>query len=282
VQHALQAELVVDASGRSRIVLDFLEEHGHPVPDTTTVGVDMCYSTAVFATPDDAPSDWKGIFGIPLPPESSRGALLMPIEGNRWILSLGGRAGQEPPGEPEGYMEFVRGLPFPTMYEHVSRAERLTDVARFRFPESIRRHYGALPSFPRGLLPIGDSLCRFNPIYGQGMSVASLEVRALKELLAERASETDPLDGLAPAFFVAAEDVIETPWRVSALPDFAYPDVRGERPPDLAEQLQRSVALNRLAVTDAEVHRVLLEVRHLLRPYTALEEPWLAERLAAA
>lgn len=279
---ALKADLIVDASGRSRVTLDFLEEHGHPVPDTTTVGVDMCYSTVVFAIPDDAPDDWKGIFGIPVPPASSRGGLLMPLEGDRWILSLGGRAGQEPPGDPEEYMEFVRSLPFPTMYEHVSRAERLTDVARFRFPESIRRHYARLPSFPGGLLPVGDSLCRFNPIYGQGMSVAAQGVRALKRLLVERASDGEPLNGLAPAFFAAAEDVIETPWRVSALPDFAYPDVRGHRPPDLAEQLQRSSALNRLSITDAEVHKVLLEVRHLLKPYTALAEPWVAERLAAA
>ena len=280
-RHALGTDLVVDASGRSQLTLPFLEANGHPVPETTTIGVDMCYSSAIFGIPDDAPSDWKGVFGLPLPPESSRGALMMPIEGDRWILSVGGRLGQEPPGEADAFMAFVADLPFPTIHRAVSGAERLNEVARFRFPESIHRHYERLSTFPRGLLPISDSICRFNPIYGQGMSVAAKEVAALKGLLESRASEPDPLGGLATAFFSLAADVIETPWIVSALPDLAYPDARGERPPDFVQRLQRSAALNRLSIPDAEVHQVLLEVRHLLKPHTALEEPWLEERLAA-
>jgi len=277
----LDADLVVDASGRSQVTLPFLEAHGQPVPETTTIGIDMCYSSAIFAIPDDAPTDWKGVFGLPLPPDSSRGALMLPIEGERWILSLGGRVGQEPPGDADAFMGFVADLPFPTIHRAVSGAERLNEVARFRFPESIRRHYERLPAFPRGLLPISDSICRFNPIYGQGMSVAAKEVAALKDLLDSRASDPDPLDGLATAFFSIAADVIETPWLVSALPDLAYPDARGQRPPDFAERLQKSAALNRLSIPDAEIHQVLLEVRHLLRPHTSLDEPWVNERLAA-
>jgi 2-polyprenyl-6-methoxyphenol hydroxylase-like FAD-dependent oxidoreductase len=280
-RRALETDLVVDASGRSQLTLPFLEANGHPVPETTTIGVDMCYSSAIFAIPDDAPTDWKGVFGLPLPPESSRGALMLPIEGDRWILSLGGRVGQEPPGEADAFMDFVANLPFPTIHGAVSHAERLNEVARFRFPESIRRHYERLPIFPRGLLPISDSICRFNPIYGQGMSVAAKEVAALKGLLEARASEPDPLEGLATAFFPLASEVIETPWLVSALPDLAYPDARGVRPPDFAQRLQRSAALNRLSIPDAEIHQVLLEVRHLLRSHTALAEPWVDERLAA-
>jgi len=279
-RHALETDLVVDASGRSQLTLPFLEANGLAEPETTTVGVDMCYSSAIFAIPDDAPSDWKGVFGLPMPPDSSRGALMMPMEGDRWILSVGGRLGQEPPGEADAFMEFVAGLPFPTIHRAIAGAERLNEVARFRFPESIRRHYERLPAFPRGLLPISDSICRFNPIYGQGMSVAAKEVAALKGLIASRASEADPLDGLAEAFFPLAAEVIETPWQVSALPDLAYPDARGQRPPDFAQRLQRSAALNRLSVPDAEVHQVLLEVRHLLKSHTALDEPWLDERLA--
>jgi len=280
-RRALETDLVVDASGRSQLTLPFLEAHGNPAPETTTIGIDMCYSSAIFAIPDDAPTDWKGVFGLPLPPDSSRGALMLPIEGERWILSLGGRVGQEPPGDADAFMEFVADLPFPTIHGSVSGAERLTEVARFRFPESIRRHYERLSFFPRGLLPISDSICRFNPIYGQGMSVAAKEVAALKSLLEARAPGPDPLDGLATAFFPIAAEVIETPWLVSALPDLAYPDARGVRPPDFAQRLQRSAALNRLSIPDAEVHQVLLEVRHLLRPHTALDEPWVDERLAA-
>jgi 2-polyprenyl-6-methoxyphenol hydroxylase-like FAD-dependent oxidoreductase len=280
--HERTAELVVDASGRSRLTLDFLEGYGHPVPESTTVGVDMCYSSAVFVIPDDAPDDWKGIFSLPTPPHGSRGGLLLPLEGRRWILSLGGRLGQEPPGDADGFMAFAEGLPFPTIFEAISGAQRVGDIARFRFPESIRRHYARLPSFPGGLLPIADSLCRFNPIYGQGMTVAAQEAHTLSQLLTERTGEHEPLDGLAPAFFAAVENVIDTPWMTAALPDFAYPDTRGERPVDFTDQLRKNAALSKLAAVDAEVHKVLFEVRHLLRPHSTFAEPWLVERMAEA
>jgi len=278
----LPADLVVEASGRGTLTQAFLEEAGFPLPEATTVGVDMCYSTAVFEIPDDAPTDWKGVFTYPDPPENSRGALLMPLEDRRWIVSLGARLGEDPPGDPDGCMEYLGSLHSRTVYEAASKAKRVGDIARYRFPESIRRHYARLPSFPRGLLPTGDSLCRFNPIYGQGMSVGAQEARALSRLLAERADEADPFEGLAQAFFAAVEDVVEAPWEMAALPDFAYPGTRGERPADLDERLRRGAALNRLAADDLEVNRVLLEVRHLVRPPSALDEPWLTERVDEA
>jgi len=277
----LGTDLVVEASGRGSLTYAFLEEIAHPLPEATTIGVDMCYSTAVFQIPEQAPTGWKGVFTYSRPPDS-RSAIMMPLEGGRWILSLGARLGEEPPGGPDGFMEYLRALHSPTILDAVSKAERVGEIARYRFPESIRRHYARLGSFPRGLLPTGDSICRVNPIYGQGMSVGAQEALALNSLLTERAGEADPLDGLAHAFFEAVERVVETPWVTAALPDFAYPGTRGERPADLAEKLRRGAALNRLAAEDERVNQVLLEVRHLVKPHTALDEPWLAELLDAA
>jgi 2-polyprenyl-6-methoxyphenol hydroxylase-like FAD-dependent oxidoreductase len=275
----LRADLVVESSGRGNLTAALLEETGQPLAEASTIGVDMCYTTAVFDIPADAPTDWKGVFAYPDPPDSSRGALLMPLEGGRWIVSLGARLGEDAPGSVDGYMEYLRTLHSPTVYEAVSKAKRLGDIARYRFPESIRRHYARLASFPRGLIPTGDSICRFNPIYGQGMTAGAQEARVLRRLLTERAGEADPLDGLAPAFFAAVEDVVETPWQTAALPDLAYPGTRGERPADFQARLKRGAALHRIAAEDLEVHRVLLEVRHLMRPLSALDEPWLVERL---
>jgi len=277
----LRADLVVESSGRGNLTYAFLEETAHPLPEATTIGVDMCYSTAVFQIPEQAPTGWKGVFTYSRFPDS-RNAIMMPLEGGRWILSLGARLAEEPPGDPDGVMEYLRNLHSPTIHDAVSKAERVGEIARYRFPESIRRHYVRLRSFPRGLLPTGDAICRVNPIYGQGMSVGAQEALALNHLLAERAGEADPLDGLAHAFFEAVEGVVETPWMTAALPDLAYPGTRGERPADLKEQLKRGAALNRLAVEDLRVNQVLLEVRHLVRPHTALDEPWLSELLDEA
>ncbi len=279
--HELPADLVVESSGRGNLTYAFLEETGQPLPEATTIGVDMCYSTAVFEIPEDAPTDWKGVFVYSKPPDS-RSAILMPLEGRRWIVSLGARLAEEPPGDPDGYMEYLGALHSPTIHDAVSKAKRVGGIARYRFPESIRRHYARLGSFPRGLLPTGDSVCRFNPIYGQGMSVGAQEARALDRLLTERAGDADPLDGLATAFFEAVEDVIETPWMSAALPDLAYPGTRGERPADLEAQLKRAATLNKLAAEDVRVNQVLLEVRHLVKPHSVLDEPWLAELLDEA
>src|SRR6185503_583629 len=97
----------------------------------------------------------------------------------------------------------------------------------------------------------------FNPIYGQGMSVAAQEARALRQLLAARAGAADPLDGLAPAFFTAASALIEGPWAMAAIPDFAHPDTRGERPADLEQRLKVGLAMNQLADHDPAVHKLM-------------------------
>jgi hypothetical protein len=170
-------------------------------------------------------------------------------------------------------MAFAQRLRTPTIYEAIKHAKPLGDVVRFGFPASAYRHYERLASFPRGVLPLGDAVCRFNPVYGHGMSVAAQEARALGRLLATRAAEPDPLEGLAPAFFAEAAALIETPWAGSVIPDFVYPDTRGERPADFEMAIKFGLALTRLAALDPAVHRRVAEVQHLLKPRSVYRDP---------
>ena len=178
-------------------------------------------------------------------------------------------------------MAFARQLRTPTIYNAIATAERLGEVARARFPASVYRHYERLDHFPRGLLPLGDAVCRFNPVYGQGMSVAAQEAQALGRLLAARAEEPDPLAGLAPLFFAEAAALIETPWFSAAIPDFVHPDTRGERPPNLEQMLKIGLALTRLAARDPAVHTLTAEVQHLLKPRSVYRDPELVQRVLA-
>lgn len=73
-----------------------------------------------------------------------------------------------------------------------------SEIARFGFKRSCWRHFERLDKLPQGLLPFGDAICSFNPIYGQGMSVVALEAEVLKKLLT---AQSDGLAGLAAAFF---------------------------------------------------------------------------------
>jgi len=276
----LTADLVVEASGRAALTLAFLETIGHVSPDETEIGIDQAYSTAIFEIPREAFAGWKALIHLPTAPVSSRGAFIVPLENERWIVSLGGNHGDAPPGDIDGFVEFARELRTPTVYNAIRGAKRHGEVVRFVLPASIRRHFERLQQFPRGLIPIGDSICKFNPVFGQGMSVAAQEAVELGRLLESRADLRNPLDGLAPAFFTEIQHLFEAPW-ATAMTDFAYQKTRGDRPPDLPQRLQYGAALTRLAAEDAAVHKIVAEVNSLLRPQSVLRDPVLADRVKA-
>jgi 2-polyprenyl-6-methoxyphenol hydroxylase-like FAD-dependent oxidoreductase len=275
----IAADLVVDASGRGGPTLALLQSIGRPRPEETTIGIDLGYATCVFDIPDDASTDWKGVMTFGQAPQNSRGGLMLPLEGNRWMATIGGRHGDVPSGDAEGFLSYARALRTPTIYNAISHARRLGEVARYGFPESVRRHFERLDVFPRGLLPIGDAICRFNPVYGQGMSVAALEACLLRRLL-ERPGDGDPIAGLAPAFFAEVQALIETPWSVAIL-DFVFPDTRGQRPADFETTLRFGIALTRLAAEDPAVHKLTAEVQNLLKPRSVYRDPKLVERVLA-
>src|SRR5262245_4780999 len=273
----VDADLVMDASGRGTPTLEVLAAMGRAAPAETTIGVDLGYASAVFEIPDDAPKDWKGAFCFPGAGRASRGSLMLPLEGHRWIATVGGRHGDQPPGDELGFMEYAKALRTQTIYNASKHAKRLGEIARFRFNESVLRHYQRLENFPRGVLPIGDAICRFNPIYGQGMSVAAQEAVALRQLLARRV----PLAELPREYFAEVARIVETPWAQAAIPDFVHPETRGERPADFEQTLKFGMALGKLAASDPAVHRLTSEVQHLLKPRSVYRDPELVQKVMA-
>ena len=102
-------------------------------------------------------------------------------------------------------------------------AEPLTDPVPFRFPASVRRRYERLRRFPERLLVIGDAVCSFNPIYGQGITVAALEATTLRRLLA-RGGSVRP-----QRWFRSIARLVDVPWDVTVGSDLAFPQVPGRR-----------------------------------------------------
>jgi hypothetical protein len=144
------------------------------------------------------------------------------------------------------------------------------------FPESRWRHFAQVPDFPSGLLPVGDAICRFNPVYGQGMTVAAQEANMLSALLRR-------LDGgsaavLAPTFLAKAEALIADPWAMS-VPDFIYPETTGRRPQDVRDRINFQRAVGQLAARDVEIYELFLEIRHLLKPLSLLHHPAIAKKV---
>jgi 2-polyprenyl-6-methoxyphenol hydroxylase-like FAD-dependent oxidoreductase len=275
-----QADLVIDASARGALTLECLRANGFECPLEATIGVDIGYSTATFKIPRNVPVDWKTVVTLPDPRVIGFAGALAPLEGDRWIVSIGAAHRKKLPIDPEGFMRCLQNLRTSTIFRAVSDAERAGSVARYCFSESVRRDFEHLDRFPIGLLPIADAICRLNPIYGQGMSVAAIEACYLKEGLGALTEEADPLAHVTRPFFRRVALLLDSPWSVANM-DFVYPQTRGIRPAGFHSTLRFIGAINRLSARDPTVHKLMMEVQHLLRTSDSYREAAMAEQISA-
>ena len=277
----LDADLVVDASGRGALTSTLFDALGWERPAETEVGVDLSYATVVVAIPPNAPSDWKLVLTQPDPPFLPLHAVLVPIEGEHWIIAIVDHRATERLETWNAFLDASRSLITPTVYNALRYARPPEGIRHFRFPVSTWKHFERLPRLPHGVLPVADSLCRFNPIHGQGMSSASLQARLLQDVLHRAADEPDPIAALQSGFMSEVASVLETPWTMSTGADLAFPWTRGERPDNFAEAQRFEAALFRASVVDPVVHRAMMEVAQLLQPHSLLQEPNIIRRIGA-
>jgi 2-polyprenyl-6-methoxyphenol hydroxylase-like FAD-dependent oxidoreductase len=275
-RETLKSDLIVDASGNGSLTAELLKSTGRRSPEETSIGVSIRYASAIFER-SHIQNDYKVVLSFPNAPEQVRAGLVLPAENNTNQVILAGKGEDIPSINGNEFLSYARQLPTLTIYNAIKDAKRLTEITPFSFPESRWRHFAQVPDFPRGLLPLGDAICRFNPIYGQGMTVAVQEGKMLFDLL--QTLDGDPLATLAPTFLTKAETLIADPWAMSAIPDFIYPDTIGKRPPDLEDRLNFQRALGRLAVRDVEIYELLAQIRHLLKPLTLLDDPSIVTRV---
>ncbi len=214
--------LVVDATGRGSRTPAWLAELGYQGPAEERVEIGLGYATRRYRLRPGALGRDQGILTAGTL-ANSRAAVLAPTEGGCHILTTAGICGDYPPTDPAGFDEFIGALPTADIATAVAGAEPLDDPVPFRFPASVRRRYERLATFPAGLLVIGDAACSFNPIYGQGMTVAATEAMALRALLARGAAPD------ARRYFRAIAAVIDAPWDIAVGSDLAFPQVPGKR-----------------------------------------------------
>ncbi|WP_422771038.1 FAD-dependent oxidoreductase [Plantactinospora sp. WMMC1484] len=271
-RQSLPADLVVDATGRGSRTPRWLAELGYPRVEEEQVRMDLTYTTCDFRAPlaTDPIGDDIAIISVATP-GNPRGATFARLPG-RYSVSLNGILGDRAPTDPEGFLEYVRSLPVPQIFESVSRAEPLTNPVSFHFPSSIRRRYERLARLPEGLLVVGDAACVFNPIYAQGMTVAAIGAVVLRQYLADGARRPQ-------RYFRDLARAIDPPWDMSAGGDLGFPGVAGRRTLKVRMGNAYMPRLQRAATEDAVVSHAFMRVAGLVDRPETLMRPAMVSRV---
>lgn len=267
----LLADLVVDATGRGSRSPRWLEALGYEAPEQERIEVNIGYATRHFRR---TRYHLKGalLASIAAIPETGRSGIILAQEGNRWTVSLNSYGGQVPT-ELSAFREFARTLPASYIYDVISQAEPIGEAQSAHFLANVRNRYETMNRFPEGYLVLGDAICSFNPVYGQGMSVAAMEAVELG-----RALRVGPTN-LARRFFAQAAKVIDTAWSTAAGNDLRMPGVDGPKTL-LSRFLNWYMAeLHVSAQSDTELAMAFQNVTNLLAPPQSLLRPRLTARV---
>lgn len=265
--HEIAADLILDASGRGSKSPQWLQSLGHEKPQETTVKSFLGYSTRWYRRLNSASQDYKLLYVMPQAPNLPRGAVMHRVEGDCWLVNLIGVGGDYPPTDETGFLEFARSLSSSEVYSAIKNAEPMSPIYGYRRTDNRLYHYEKLPDLPENFVLLGDAVCAFNPVYGQGISSAALGAHTLNQCLNERGS----LNGFSKYFHKRLAKVNKVPWLIATGDDFRWFTTEGIRPNFLGRLMQRYLDRVMAAATEnIEVYQALVQVLHLLKPPTSL------------
>jgi 2-polyprenyl-6-methoxyphenol hydroxylase-like FAD-dependent oxidoreductase len=274
----IKADLVVDAGGRASRGPEWLGAIGIEPPSETIVDSFAGYSSRWYKAPETRPPSfwWKAAWIDPAPPEVLLGGALFPVDGGRFIVTLFGHSKHYPPTDEAGFASALRGLRSPILAEAAALAEPLSPIYGSRSLSNRFRHYDRSRRRAGGFIAIGDSVCVFNPIHGQGMTVATLCAGALERSLLR-------LGGAAPdlprVFFEEQAKALSDPWELATGADFRFPGTIGERPLGSALLTAFGDLLTARTAEDEHLLRAIWPIFHMLKPNRELRDPALIGRV---
>lgn len=270
----LRADLAVDATGRGSRLPQWLADAGFPTPTVEESGLQVSYTSGWF--PRTREDRDKVITIAGRPPDGIRGGGATAVENDCWLVTLVGLRGERAPTDPDAFVDYAATLPGPEIHGLVRDRELLSDLVHMRFPTGRRIRHDRMERLPDRLVVVGDAMCSFNPVYGQGITVAAHEALALADCL------TSGTRGIASRFFQATRRLVDDAWDLargldaSYLPDQAASQSRAQR---LAAQLQRQTL--HAASQDPVVARHFLQVVSMERRPTTLLRPDVLLRVLA-
>lgn len=275
-EQTLLADLIVDASGYGSSAPQWLEALGYKAPEETKITTGMRYASRLYEIPFNFQADWQGVYLQAAPPQRTSMGVLYPIENNRWIVGICATSPNLIAKDENVFLEALKYLPSPIIYNAVQQAKPATPISIYHPPGNRLRHYEKLTRQPEGFVILGDAVCSFTPIYGQGMTVAALGVIALDECLTELAQQrSQNLLGLAKTFQKKLAKINAEPWLAATSQDAKYPSVKGiTKAPSIAEKfigwyIEQVIRLTTTA-KNSQTTLALTEVFHMLKSVRTL------------
>jgi 2-polyprenyl-6-methoxyphenol hydroxylase-like FAD-dependent oxidoreductase len=271
----LDADLIVDASGRESHAPEWLQALGYSKPEEIVVDAHVGYATRFYQKPESLDVPWKSLLVQSRSGNVARSSLIYPIEHDQWMALMVG-TNVELPAENDDYLEFARTLPVPDTYNAIKDAQPLSPIYRYQRTANQRRRYDALSRLPDGFILIGDAVCAFNPVFGQGMTVSGMEALLLDEEL-KRGGDSSA--GFALRFQQRVGRLIAGPWQLATSED-ARNVKAGERV-SLSTRLLKVYFDHLLGMIgrDPQLGQAFFDVMHLIKPPTTLFYPRVAVKV---
>ncbi|MFJ6216203.1 NAD(P)/FAD-dependent oxidoreductase [Streptomyces sp. NPDC092296] len=274
-RESLPADLVVDATGRRSQAPRWLGALGFEGPREETVDAGLAYAARLF----DAPGGNHGfpvvsIVPVPGRRRPGRGATIIPIENDRWIITLSGTRGGEPSRTEAEFHTFLRTLDHPVIHDLARAAHPIGPIRTCHGNPNRRRRYedGA----PAGFTATGDAVAALNPVYGHGMTVAAQCAAAIRAVLDAESLHPD----VSASIQQRIARVVDTPWTMAKEQDQGFPDARSSHPtahgPTTALTRWYTGRLLHAALTDPAVSAAYFDVFSLAAPAGRLTAPAVA------
>lgn len=285
---AVSADLVIDASGRASKAPMWLEELGFERPPEVTVDAHWGYTSCFAHAPAGFDPGFSAISALPLGKSSNgitrtRGAAIWKQEGqDRWIVTAIGAAGDHPPSDAAGFTDYLRSIPYAEMSHMVDQLHLVLPPKSWKRTVNRLRRFEALARRPEGFVVVGDAVAAFNPVYGQGMTVAALAAVDLADELRIQRDGAPRLGmtGLAERFQNRLMKSVQFCWDLATSADYRVEGVVGPPPPE--DAAQRTAFMDRveaLASEDPDVLIKFFETAQLVRPPDWLQEREFQERI---
>ncbi|WP_075307237.1 NAD(P)-binding protein [Bacillus wiedmannii] len=268
-QEEIQADIVVDASGFGSKSIAWLREYNIEVQEEK-VRIDLFYATRMFKLNENEKLDCCNMLMSPSFPDNPYGVLIQTIEDSRYFVTFSGYANEKAPQTDDEFYDFAENLSISNVTDFLNKAEAISNIKTYKIPYQVRRRFDLVNHLPEGLLVVGDAHCRFDPVFGQGVSVAAMEAHQLQLLLQKR----QKLDKtFTQRFYKKTANIIQTPWEMTTTEISRHPQLTRKLSLKQKFQLWYTKQIYELSATDSDVYIRLVRVMNLIRSPLHLFHP---------